>query len=188
MTLQQADFRRRQFLHAGTSAWVASSLTSIFSSRTAGAQTTGPTTSRSPDHATSFGRAKRIIYLFLSGGPSQYETFDPKPEAPVEIRGSFKPISTNVPGIHLSELLPRTASIVDRLAIVRSFATDDPNHESGGYWVNTGRKYLGPDMRALAPSDWPTLGSIVKMLRPTASRPFSAVMLPEPIALRSFRA
>lgn len=181
MTLQRADFRRRQFLQTGTSAWVASSLAQIVSGSTAAAQTAGPITSRSPDHAVSFGRAKRIIYLFLSGGPSQFETFDPKPEAPVEIRGSFKPISTNVPGIHLSELLPRTASIADRLAIVRSFATDDPNHESGGYWVNTGRKYLGPDMRALAASDWPTLGSIVKMLRPTESRAFSVVMLPEPI-------
>ena len=181
MTLQRSDFRRRQFLHAATSPWIASSLASIVGGKAAAAQTASSTSPIHPDHATSFGRAKRVIYLYLSGGPSQYETFDPKPDAPVEIRGSFKPISTNVPGIHLSELLPRTASIVDRLSIVRSFATDDPNHESGGYWVNTGRKYLGPDMRALAPSDWPTLGSIVTMLRPTASRPFSAVMLPEPI-------
>lgn len=177
----QANFRRRQFLHAGTSAWLASSLTQIFRSKTSVAQASNETSINAPDNKASFGRAKNLIYLYLSGGPSQYETFDPKPDAPVEIRGSFKPISTNVPGIQLSELLPRTATIADRLAIVRSFATDDPNHESGGYWVNTGRKYLGPDMRALAPSDWPTLGSIVKMLRPTESGPFSSVMLPEPI-------
>src|SRR5437870_11160829 len=48
-----------------------------------------------------FGRAKNIIYLYLAGGPSQYETFDPKPEAPVEIRGVFKPIATNVPGVDI---------------------------------------------------------------------------------------
>ncbi|MDA0835945.1 MAG: DUF1501 domain-containing protein [Planctomycetota bacterium] len=129
----------------------------------------------------TFGQAKNVIYLFLSGGPSQYETFDPKPEAPAEIRGTFQPISTNVPGINICELLPRTACIADKLAIVRSFATDDNNHESGGYWVHTGHKYVGPNMRALAPTDWPTLGSIVKMLRPANEGPFSSVMLPEPI-------
>ena len=58
----------------------------------------------------TFGRAKNIIYLWLQGGPPQHETFDPKPDAPLEIRGPFKPISTNVPGIQFCELLPRTAA------------------------------------------------------------------------------
>ncbi len=130
---------------------------------------------------SSFGRAKNIIYLFLAGGPSQYETFDPKPEAPAEIRGIFNPIDTNVPGIRFCELLPRVSQIADKLAVVRSMATDDPNHESGGYWVNTGYKYLGPNMRDLSPTDWPTLGSIVKMLKPSETVPFSTVQLPESI-------
>ena len=186
MKPQQTSFQRRRFLHTGMSAWLASSLAQIVRGQTAHARPAvakaqSLTDSSKANVDASFGRAKNLIYLYLSGGPSQYETFDPKPDAPAEIRGSFKPISTNVPGTQLCELLPRTASIVDRLAIVRSFATDDPNHESGGYWVNTGRKYAGPDMRALAPSDWPTLGSIVKMLRPTETGPFSSVMLPEPI-------
>lgn len=129
----------------------------------------------------SFGRAKNFIYLFLSGGPSQYETFDPKPEAPAEIRGIYKPISTSVPGAHFCELLPKLAQSADKFAVVRSMATDDPNHESGGYWVHTGHKYVGPDMRALSPTDWPTLGSIIKMLKPSNRLPFSSVMLPEPI-------
>lgn len=146
-----------------------------------GLKTRGLASDASQSSSSTFGRAKNVIYLYLSGGPSQYETFDPKPDAPVEIRGTFKPIATNVPGVHFCELLPRTAMIADRLAVVRSFATDDNNHESGGYWVNTGHKYTGPDMRALAPSDWPTLGSIVKMLKPATRGPFSAVMLPEPI-------
>jgi hypothetical protein len=129
----------------------------------------------------TFGRAKNVIWLFLSGGPSQYETFDPKPDAPAEIRGTFQPISTAVPGIQICELLPRIARIADKLAIVRSMATDDPNHESAGYWVHTGRKYTGPNMRDISPTDWPTLGTIVKMLKPSATVPFSSVMLPEPI-------
>ena len=57
----------------------------------------------------SFGRAKNVIFLWLQGGPPQHETFDPKPDAPAEIRGEFKPIATNVPGIRFCELLPRTA-------------------------------------------------------------------------------
>jgi hypothetical protein len=129
----------------------------------------------------SFGRAKSIIYLFMSGGPSQYETFDPKPDAPTEIRGSFRPIATSVPGTRICELLPRLARVAGQFTIVRSMSTNDPNHESGGYWVNTGYKYAGPNMRALHPTDWPTIGSIVKMLKPSGVIPFTSVMLPEPI-------
>ena len=141
----------------------------------------GESKAASSDLQASFGRAKSVIYLYMSGGPSQYETFDPKPDAPAEIRGIFSPISTSVPGTQFCELLPRTAAMADRLAIVRSFSTDDPNHESAGYWINTGHKYVGPDMRALAPTDWPTMGSIIKMLKPTERGPFSSVMLPEAI-------
>lgn len=129
----------------------------------------------------SLGRARSLIYLFLSGGPSQYETFDPKPAAPAEIRGVFSPIATRLPGVAFCELLPRTAAIADQLTIVRSLATDDPNHESGGYWINTGHKYTGPDMRALSPTDWPTLGSVVRLLKPTERGSLTSVMLPEPI-------
>jgi hypothetical protein len=129
----------------------------------------------------SFGAARNLLFVFLSGGPSQYETFDPKPEAPTEIRGIFKPIATRVTGIRICELLPRTARIADKLCIVRSMWTGDPNHESGGYWVNTGYRYRGPNMRATHPSDWPTFGSIVKMLKPSGKVPFSTVQLPHPI-------
>jgi Protein of unknown function (DUF1501) len=129
----------------------------------------------------TFGRAKNILFLFLSGGPSQYETFDPKPDAPAEIRGIFKPIATNVPGVRICELLPRTARIADKLCIVRSMYTGDPNHESNGYWINTGQMYRGPNMRALHPTDWPTFSSIVKMLKPSRTVPFTSAVLPEPI-------
>ena len=169
---------RRRLLHVGASAWLTTSVAQILHSGVAQA---GESKTVSSDLQASFGRAKSVIYLYLSGGPSQYETFDPKPGAPTEIRGSFSPISTNVPGTQICELLPRTAQVVDRLAIVRSFATDDPNHESAGYWINTGHKYIGPDMRALAPTDWPTMGAIIKMLKPTERGPFSSVMLPEAI-------
>ena len=63
----------------------------------------------------TFGRAKNVIYLYMGGGAPQHETFDPKPNAPAEIRGEFRPIHTNVPGMDFCELLPRTATIADRL-------------------------------------------------------------------------
>src|SRR5262245_26668465 len=65
-------------------------------------------------------RAKSVIVLYLSGGPSQLDTFDLKPDAPEEIRGTFQPIRTSVTGVHVSEHLPRTAKLAHRLAIVRS--------------------------------------------------------------------
>ena len=136
-----------------------------------------------PDAALdrTFGRAKNLLFLFLSGGPSQYETFDPKPDAPAEIRGVFRPIATSVPGVRFCELLPRTARLAHKLCVVRSMYTGDPNHESSGYWVNTGQVYRGPNMRAVHPTDWPTFGSVVKMLKPSQTVPFTSVVLPEPI-------
>ena len=142
-----------------------------------------------PDTALdrTFGRAKNLLFLFLAGGPSQYETFDPKPDAPTGVRGIFQPIATNVNGVRICELLPRTARITDKLCIVRSMYTGDPNHESGGYWVNTGHAYRGANMRAVHPTDWPTFGSIVKMLKPSPTVPFTSVVLPEPIIANPWR-
>ncbi|MBC7965129.1 MAG: DUF1501 domain-containing protein [Fuerstia sp.] len=164
---------RRELLRLGSIAPLWLSLSQLASAQTQRAEESA--------QDSLFGRAKNIIWLYMSGGPSQYETFDPKPDAPAEIRGIFQPISTNVPDIQICELLPKVAGIVDKLAIVRSMATDDPNHESGGYWINTGRKYTGPNMRSVNPDDWPTLGSVVKMLKPSTTLPFSSVMLPESI-------
>ena len=128
----------------------------------------------------TFGRAKSIIYLWLAGGPPQHETFDPKPLAPAEIRGPFKPISTNVPGIQFCELLPRTAAIADKLAVIRSLSTNDNNHDSSGYWVWTGYPYQGPNSRTIQPTDWPYFGSVVKRLKPSDTLPpLSSVWIPD---------
>ncbi|MBI1902060.1 MAG: DUF1501 domain-containing protein [Planctomycetia bacterium] len=128
----------------------------------------------------SFGRAKNVIFLYLLGGPPQHETFDPKPEAPAEIRGAFKPIATTVPGTQFCELLPRTARMAHKLAVVRSISTDDNNHDSSGYQLLTGYKYIGPNSRTIQPTDWPNFGSLVKMLKPSEEiPPLSAVWVPD---------
>jgi hypothetical protein len=128
----------------------------------------------------TFGKAKRIIFLWLAGGPPQHETFDPKPDAPLEVRGPFKPISTNVPGIQFCELLPRTAAMADKLAVIRSLSTNDNTHDSSGYWLWTGYKYQGPNSRTIQPNDWPYFGSLVKRLKPSDTLPpLSTVWLPD---------
>lgn len=133
-----------------------------------------------------FGRASSCVLVFLSGGHPQHETFDPKPEAAVELRGPFQPISTNVPGIQFCELLPRIARIADRLCTVRSLATDDNTHGSSAYYYYTGtNKVRGglplgkTDRAANRLVDWPSIAAVVGKLKPSLGSPFSSVILPE---------
>jgi hypothetical protein len=104
------------------------------------------------------GSHKSVIMIFLSGGPPHQDMVDLKPDAPVEIRGEFKPIHTNVPGIDICEHLPRIAAMTDRLAIVRSVVGSEGQHQA--FQCMTGRP------RARQPQGgWPSFGSTVSKLR-----------------------
>jgi len=83
-------------------------------------------------------RAKSCILIWLDGGPTHYETFDPKPDAPQEIRGEFYPISTKTPGVHFSEHMKRLASISDKIAVIRSIKHNQGNHGAGNHYMMTG--------------------------------------------------
>jgi hypothetical protein len=129
---------------------------------------------------STFGKAKNVIFLWLQGGPPQHETFDPKPDAPVDVRGPFRPIATNVPGIRFCELLPRTACHADKLAVIRSLSTRDDNHDVSGYWLLTGYPYGPGSARQIKPTDWPYFGSLVKMLKPSQKLPaLTSVWIPD---------
>jgi hypothetical protein len=128
---------------------------------------------------TGFGRAKSCIFIYLSGGPPQHETFDPKPEAPSEIRGEFGSIRTAIPGVHFSELLPKTAAIANRFATIRSMCTDNNSHTASGYWMLTGQPHTAQAEVPASPDDWPSLASVVSMLKPADRSPFTSVILPE---------
>src|SRR5438309_6440471 len=94
-----------------------------------------------PNHLRAAGtnaRRKSCIILFLMGGPPQHSTWDPKPGAPAEVRGDFKPISTAVSGLQFSELLPRSARVANHLAVLRAVSSDDNAHSSSGYYMLTG--------------------------------------------------
>ncbi len=115
-------------------------------------------------HDRSFGRAKSCILLFLYGSPSQLDTFDPKPAAPVEIRGELKSIKSNVPGLDVGELLPNAARVMDRVTVVRSMTHPYPIH--GVAFAVTGAPQIDIPME-LNPRDgrhWPFIGSVISYL------------------------
>ncbi len=103
---------------------------------------------RGRDAARAAGRTPRdtaVVWLFLSGGPSHIDTYDPKPDAPAEFRGPFRPLRTRVPGVLVSELLPRQARVLDRMAVVRTLSHADGNHGSAVHWVVTGELFPPAD-------------------------------------------
>src|SRR4051794_30468763 len=86
------------------------------------------------------GRPKdtSVIQVFLEGGPSHIDTYDPKPDAPAEFRGEFRPMATSVPGVSICELLPRQARVMDRISILRSLHHTAADHGVGTHWIMTG--------------------------------------------------
>jgi hypothetical protein len=123
-------FTRRDFLHAGTLALFGFGLTDFLSLKAKGAITGD--------------KDLNVIQLFLVGGPSQLDTWDMKPEAPAEIRGPYKPIKTNVPGIEICEIFPRMGRIADKYALVRSlYHTAAAVHDIGHQIMQTGRLFQG---------------------------------------------
>ena len=112
----------------------------------------------------TFGAAKQIIFLFLHGGHPQHETWDPKPKAPANIRGEFGEIATSVPGLRISELLPRCAKIADRLTIIRSMSHDNPNHVQACLPAMTGHKHpasvRGRGDFPPSPNNFPHFGAV----------------------------
>jgi hypothetical protein len=165
---------RRELLRVGSLSAIGLSLPRLLQAAQTGAPPKGII------NDPTFGRAKNIIYVWLQGGPPQHETFDPKPDAPAEIRGPFKPIQTNIPGIQFSELLPRISRIADKLAVVRSLHTGVDLHCASGYEVLTGYRYTGTNSRQISPTDWPYFGSVLKMIKPSEKLPpLTSVWVPD---------
>ncbi len=121
---------RRDFLHAGAVGLLGLGLGPFEAARASG--------------ALDPGSDLNCILLFLVGGPGQLDTWDPKPEAPDEVRGPFRPIDTNVPGIQITELFPRLATQMDKVALVRTvYHTATAVHDTGHQMMQTGRLFTG---------------------------------------------
>ncbi|HEX3314824.1 MAG TPA: DUF1501 domain-containing protein [Gemmataceae bacterium] len=137
--------------------------------------------------STRHGSAKSCIVFFSWGGLSQLESFDPKPDAPIEVRGDYRPIATSVPGIRFGEYLPMLAAQAHRLAVVRSVRHPESGHRNAAYWNLTGHPPLTPgNDTAILPSrhDWPCLGSMVSKFRPSRGGLPGNIVLPYQIADR----
>jgi hypothetical protein len=118
-------------------------------------------------------RARAAILIWLDGGPSHLDTFDLKPDAPPEVRGPFQPIATRVPGVAVAEYLPRTATLADQWAIVRSMTSTLGEHNFGSHYLLTGYKPT-PVLQ------YPSFGSVLAHVRGAAGALPSYVAVPEP--------
>lgn len=120
------------------------------------------------------GKAKSCILVWLDGGPSHLETFDLKPDAPAEVRGPLNSIGTRIPGVRISECLPKTAAMLDKLAIIRSMTSPLGEHNFGTHYMMTGYKPT-PVL------EYPTMGAVLSHARPHGG------VLPPNIAVPEFR-
>ena len=118
------------------------------------------------DNQPQAATAKRCIYIFLCGGPSQLEMWDPKPEAPDQIRGPFDTIATAAPGIRIGSLLPQTARVADRFSIIRSMTVPTTSHDIGIMRTLLASKVGAVDNKAYPaePADHPAIGAILHRL------------------------
>ncbi len=129
----------------------------------------------------TLGRAKSCIVLFLMGGPPQHSTWDPKPDAPAEVRGEIGPIPTNVTGLQFGSLMPKLATMADKLAVLRAVSTGDNAHSSSGYYMLTGRPHAPMNFENAnpgPPNDWPNIGSVAGKLLPPRGELPRTVRLP----------
>jgi len=150
-----AGMRRRDFLQLGLGAVVGLGLTDILRLRAQAAAATGKT---SPKDV-------RCILVWLDGGPSHYESFDPKPDAPEEIRGEFGTIPTSLTGVHFSEVVPHLAKVADKMTVIRSICHKDPNHGGGNHYMMTGAPTPVPVGCGAFVTFHPSFGSVVSHQR-----------------------
>src|SRR2546428_4376741 len=178
---------RREFLRVGGAAMFGLSLPDLFElrARAAAAAKSG----LAPElKGKGFGQAKSVILLFLQGGPSHLDIWDPKPDAPSNIRGEFKAIKTKVPGVLLSETMPLLAEQLDKCTLIRSMSYTPEglfNHTAAMYQMLTG---YPPDkvspsgqLEPPSPRDFPTCGSWIAKLKPPADSMLPFVELPRPL-------
>lgn len=153
--------RRRDFLHAGSLGFLGLTLPDLFAIKAQG--------------AINSEQDMNCIFLMLLGGPSQLDTFDMKPNAPAEIRGPYKPIKTNVPGIEISEIFPRTAKHADKFALVRGLHHNAAAvHDTGHQMMQTGKLFQ-------VGQEHPHLGCVLSKLRGARGDVPPHVLLPRPI-------
>jgi hypothetical protein len=167
--MRAVQLDRRQMLRAGALGALGLGLPQFWQATAAAANGGG-----------SFGQAKACIFLFMWGGPSHLDTFDLKPGAPDEVRGSFQPIATNVAGVQICEHFKHLPKWMDRVALIRSLTHTDPAHLSSGHATLTGHlaPVINSDAEPPSNRDTPHVGSVVSKLKPAPAVLPSFVTMP----------
>ena len=155
LNLNCAGIARRDFLQLGVGGVLGLGMGDLISLRADAAKAAGKV---NPENIN-------CILVWLDGGPTHFETFDPKPNAPSDVRGEFKSISTNITGVHFCETVPRLARSLDKMAIVRSICHKDPNHGGGNHYMMTGAPTPVPVNCGSSVSFHPSFGSMVSHIR-----------------------
>src|SRR5437588_624033 len=163
-------FSRRELLRVGGASLIGLSLPDFLAWKASAAE------AKTEQKGKPFGAAKSVIMLFLQGGPSHIDIWDPKPDAPSNIRGEFKPIKTKVPGIQFAETMPMLADQMDKFTIIRSMSYTPSglfNHTAAIYQMMTG---WAPDkvspsgqLEPPSPRDFPHMGCQISRLQPLSS-------------------
>ena len=130
------------------------------------------------------GRRTSLIFVEMAGGPAQFETYDPKPDAPVEFRGEFQPIGTSIPGVQFSEWLPEQAKIAEKLCVIRSIHHGHNSHDPSSHLSQTGYYKSGPKG---GPNQFPCIGSVIARVRGPNARSLPAYVA-VPNTMRNGRA
>jgi uncharacterized protein (DUF1501 family) len=174
-------FSRREFLRVGGAGLFGLALGDVLRLQAYPAAETAKSKS-------GWGQAKSVILVFLQGGPSHIDIWDPKPDAPSNIRGEFKQIKSNVPGIWLSEVMPMMAKQMDKATLIRSVSYTPAglfNHTAAIYQMMTGytpdRVSPSGQLEPPSPNDFPNAGSQVVKIKPSDVPMLPFVMLPRPL-------
>ncbi len=150
-----AGIARRDFIQLGVGGVLGLGMSDLVRLRASAASAVGKA---SPDQVN-------CILVWLDGGPTHYEMFDPKPDAPSDVRGQFKSIPTTVPGVSFCETMPKLAKTLDKMAVIRSICHKDPNHGGGNHYMMTGAPTPVPVNCGSSVSFHPSFGSMVSHLR-----------------------
>src|SRR5262245_7086628 len=172
---------RRELLRVGGSAMLGISLADIFQLQKAAAN-------EAAKGGPGFGKAKSVIMLYLQGGPSHLDLWDPKDNVPENVKSVFKPIATKLPDINVTELLPKVAQILDKTTLIRSMSYTPNglfNHTAAIYQMLTGytADKVSPSgqLEPPSPKDFPNVGSNIARLKPPTVPMLPFVMLPRPL-------
>ncbi len=177
----QLGMTRRHLLRVGGAGMFGMSLGSMLQLRAAAAETAaagGP----------GWGKAKSVVLIYLQGGPSHLDLWDPKPDAPDSVKSIFQPIATKLPGVNFTEILPRLAQINDKFTMIRSLGYTPNglfNHTAAIYQMMTGyttdKVSASGQLEPPSPKDFPNFGSNIIRLKPPTEPMLPFVMLPRPL-------